>query len=276
MSNWKFALSSADVAPLSSPILLRGSIPENLQKAATLGYDAIEVHTREDVPLDLDAIYRAEDLTGTKICAIITGRLNTEGQCSLIDDRPYVVQAAMEGMNRYIKIAAVLHADLVVGWVRGQIPPNREQGRYLDRLARNLRCLAEAAGEQDVKVNLEVINRYEINTFNTADETVSFLEKYQLENCYVHLDTFHMMIDECDPSAAIRRCAGKLGYIHFADNSRRYPGSGQIVFSDILSALQEIGYEGYLSVECFPHPSPEKAAIAAITHLKSVIRTLPV
>lgn len=270
MSNWKFAVSSADAAPSTAPILLKGSIPENLAKAAALGYDAIEVHTREDIPLDYDAIRRAEETSGISVCAVITGRLNTEGQCSLMDDRPYVVQAAMEGMKRYIQTAAALKADLVIGWVRGQVPPNRDRRPYLDRLARNLRVLSELAGEKSVKLNLEVINRYEINTFNTAEETVSFLSHYQLRNCYVHLDTFHMMIDECDPAGAVRRCAGKLGYMHFADNSRRYPGSGQIDFSGILAALEEIGYQGYLSVECFPYPSPEEAARSALCHLKAL------
>lgn len=270
MGNWKFALSTADDAPSTAPILLRGSIPENLEKAAALGYHAIEVHTREDAPLDLDAIRRAGSATGVAVSAVVTGRLNTEGQCSLMDDRPYVTRAAMEGMERYIQIASSLRADLVLGWVRGQVPRGQDPRPYYDRLARNLGCLAKTAKDQNVKINLEVINRYEINTFNTAEETAAFLENYQLENCYVHLDTFHMMIDECDPVQAVHRCAGKLGYFHVADNSRRYPGSGQIDFSRILSALKEIGYEGYLSVECFPEPTPEEAAGRAISYLRAL------
>lgn len=197
MSIWKFALSSADAAPPTAPILLQGSISENHEKAAALGYDAIEVHTREDVQIDYPSIQRAEDATGVKVAAVITGRLNTEGQCNLMDDRPYVTQSAMDGMKQYIQIAKAVKADLVIGWVRGQIPPHRERQLYFDRLAKNLRILAEMAGEHEVKLNLEVINRYEINTFNTAEETASFIEHYDLRNCYVHLDTFHMMIDEC-------------------------------------------------------------------------------
>lgn len=270
MSIWKFALSTADDAPPTAPILLTGSVPENLEKASTLGYDAIEVHTREDISLDCTAIRRAEESTGVKVCAIVTGRLNTEGQCSLMDDRPYVTRAAMEGMERYIRTAAELQADLIIGWVRGQVPPHRGSRPYFDRLAENLRVLGEKAGERGVRLNLEVINRYEINTFNTAEETMGFLDRYELPNCFVHLDTFHMMIDECDPAAAVRRCAGKLGYVHLADNSRRYPGSGQIDFSKILAALQEIGYNGYLSVECFPYPSSQKAAGAALRYLKDL------
>lgn len=275
MSLWKFAVSSADTAPRTAPILLQGSIPENLACAAALGYDAIEVHTREDAPLDYDAIRRAEDMTGTKVCMIITGRLNTEGQCNLLDDRPYVVQAAMDGMRQYIQTAQKINADLVIGWMRGQIPSHRDATPYWDRLAKNLRTLAETAAESNVKLNLEVINRYEINTFNTAAETAGFIERYNLKNCYVHLDTFHMMIDECDPVAAIHRCAGKLGYVHLADNSRRYPGSGQIDFVKLLQALRDTNYQGYLAVECLPDPDGESAARSAIQHLKALTASLP-
>lgn len=274
MDLWKFAVSSADDAPSTAPILLKGTIPENLAKAASLGYDAIEIHTREDIPLDYAAIHQAEKITGTRVCMVITGRLNTEGMCSLTADEPYIVTAAMAGMRQYIDMAQQLGADIVIGWIKGSVPRGGSRERYLDRLARNLRMLAAYAAERGVKLNLEVINRYEVNIFTTAEETMLFLEKYQLENCYVHLDTFHMGIDECDPVKAIRRCKGKLGYIHLADNSRQYPGSGQFDFERILQTLKEIGYEGYLSVECLPYPTGEEAAASAIRLLRPLAESL--
>ena len=201
---------------------------------------------------------------------VITGRLNTEGMCSLVADEPYIVSATMDGMRQYIDMAQKLGAGIVIGWVKGNVPKGGKREKYLDRLAKNLRVLASYGAERNVKLNLEVINRYEVNIFTTARETMDFLEKYQLDNCYVHLDTFHMGIDECDPVEAIRLCRGKLGYFHLADNSRRYPGSGQFDFSCILNALEEIGYDGYLSVECLPWPTGEEAAQRALMFLKDL------
>lgn len=267
---WKYAVSSADAAPATAPILLHGSVEENLQKAAALGYDAIEVHTREDVPLHYDAIRAAYESSGARVSMVITGRLNTEGKCSLIADEPYITAAAMTGMKQYIDMAQKLEAGIVVGWVKGNVPAGGDRQKYMDRLARNLRILADYGAERGVPLNIEVINRYEVNVFTTAAETVRFLEDYQLENCYAHLDTFHMGIDECDPVEAIRLCKGKLGYFHLADNSRRYPGSGQFDFGKLLKALEEIGYDGYLSVECLPWPSGEEAARKAIAYMKSM------
>ena len=268
MREWRYAVSSARSAPATAPILLQGTIEENLEKAAAMGYNAIEVHTREDVAYDYDALRAAYERTGARVAMVITGRLNTEGMCSLTADEPYVTAAAMEGMRRYIDMARAMSADIVIGWVKGNVPKGGDREQYMDRLAKNLRALAAYGADAGVKLELEVINRYETNIFNTAAETVAFLEKYALDNCYVHLDTFHMGIEETDPVEAIRLCRGRLGYFHLADNTRLYPGSGQFDFKKQLDALEEIGYNGYLSVECLPRPSGEKAACRAIAYMK--------
>lgn len=274
MRNWKFAISSADEAPSTAPILLQGSIEHNLQKAAEFGYDAIEIHTREDVDMDYQVINHASKCYGAQVAMVITGRLNTEGKCSLMADEPYIVAATMDGMRQYIDMAQKLGADLVIGWVKGNIPQGGKREKYMSRLAKNLQILNDYSKERGVKLNIEVINRYEVNVFTTADEIMTFLETYQLDNCYAHLDTFHMGVDECDPVAAIHRCGDRLGYFHLADNSRRYPGSGQFDFRKILQALDDIDYKGYLSVECFPYPNPEIAATRAIAHLKSTLQDM--
>ena len=267
MINWQFALSSADEAALSSPILLRGELGDNLVQAAELGYHALEVHTRETVLWNYTAIEKVMKEHNIKISAIVTGRLNTEGQVNLIDDIPYITQSAVTGMKQYIEMAERFKTDLVVGWIKGKIPTGGNEKKYLDRLAYHLQILNDYAGERGVRLYLEVINRYETNIFNTAEATMEFIETKNLENCFVHLDTFHMGIDETDPIEAIKLCGKKLGYMHFADNTREYPGSGQVDFRKIIQALDEIEYSGYLSVECLPKPDGITAARYAIKNL---------
>jgi sugar phosphate isomerase/epimerase len=271
MKDWKFALSSADEAPLTAPILLRGELRENLIKASELGYHALEVHTRETVLWDYPAIEKVIQEHHIKISAIVTGRLNTEGKVNLIDDVPFITQSAVAGMKQYIDMAERFKTDIVVGWIKGIIPAGGNAKKYLDRLGYHLQILNEYAGERGVRLFLEVINRYETNIFNTAETTMEFIESKKLENCFVHLDTFHMGIEETDPIAAIKLCGKRLGYMHFADNTREYPGRGQIDFRRIIQALDTIGYEGYLSVECLPKPDGTTAAQYAIKNLMECI-----
>lgn len=274
MKTWKYAVSTADEAPITAPIPLKGSICDTLVKASELGYDAIEVHTRPDAAIDYEAVQRAMEKTGVRIAAIITGRLNTEGMCSLIDDRPYVVDAAMKGMRQYVDMAAQLDSAIVLGWAKGNIPPGGDRKRYLDRLAVQLRILACYAAERHVKIMVEVINRYEVNIFRTATETLDFINSYDIDNLYIHLDSFHMGIEETDPVNAIKQCGKRLGYFHLADNTRMYPGSGQFDFTKLLRALKDIGYDGYLSVECLPLPNGEQAGVKALAYMKQIEQQL--
>ena len=95
MRKWKLGVSAAEFAAPSAPLPLRGPVTDCLRTAAKLGYDAIEVHTRENADLDLPAIQQAMEETGVRIAQIVTGKLCTEGGCSLIDDRPYAESACV-------------------------------------------------------------------------------------------------------------------------------------------------------------------------------------
>lgn len=268
--SWKYSLSTADEAPPTAPILLTGNINDNLIQASKLGYNAIEIHTRPDENFDYYSIREEMNKHDIQISAIITGRLNTEGQCNLIDDRPYIIESAMQGMYQYIDMAAKLNTDIVLGWAKGNIPHDKNRNKYLQRLAHNLSKLADYAAERKVKIHAEVINHYEVNIFTTAKETMDFIKQWHLQNIYVHLDTFHMNIEETDPIKAIQYCKKHLGYFHLADNTRSYPGSGQIPFPHILKTLKNIGYDGYLSVECLPGNNRQQTAKLALDYLKSI------
>lgn len=270
LNQWKMACSTADEAPLTAPIVFRGDVCANLKRAARMGYDAIELHTRETVELDYDSIRRTTAECGAKVGMVITGRLFTEGKCNLMDDIPYVTEAAIVGLKKYVDMAALLEADLVIGWVKGNIPPGGPRRKYLDRLAGNLRIIADYGQQKNVRLNLEVINHYEVNVFTTCREIVTFLDTYAIDNCFIHLDTYHMNIEENDPYDAIRLAGKRLGYFHVADNSRQYPGSGQLNFQKTLNALEEAGYDGTISVECYPYPSEDEAAFKAIQFMKSI------
>ena len=266
---WKYSISYADEAPVTAPIPLCGPIAEAMKQAAGYGYNAIEIHAREDAPLDLQEIMKASKEYGISISALVTGRLFTQGKCSLLDDAVYASERAMEGLRNYVLLAEQLHTDIVIGWAKGNVPIGGERPYYLRRLSDALGKLGKFGAEHNVRILLEVINRYEVNIFTTAAETRAFIVENKLDNCWVHLDTFHMGIDELNPYEAIRDTGSLLGYFHVADNSRHYPGSGQFDFPKILKTLEGVGYHGYINVECFPWPDREMAARRSLEHLKA-------
>lgn len=107
---------------------------------------------------------------------------------------------------------------------------------------------AKAAG---VSLNLELVNRFESNLLNTTAQGLAFIRDTGSDNVFLHLDTFHMNVEEPDPARAIRMAGSKLGYFHVGESNRGYLGSGTNDFTAIFDALVEIGYDDYITFESF-------------------------
>lgn len=274
IKKWKYAISFAEEAPMTAPLPLVGDLYENMQIAHELGYQALEFHTREFYEFDYERIENARRNGIGDICMIVTGRLYTQGHHGLLDKDENSVEQCIEGLKTYIDKAAILKAGIVIGWVKGVVAPNDSKEEALKLLGERMVILDRYAALKGVDIHLEVINRYETNIFNTAAETLAFIEHYDLDHCYVHLDTFHMNIEESNPYDAIRLCGKQLGYFHIADNNRHYPGSGQINFCKILESLLDIGYDKWITLECQPIPDRYTAATRGIAHIKDCEKKL--
>ncbi len=271
MKQYKFGISSADKAPFTAPILLCGDICDNLIKAKHLGYDAIEVHTRNDVSWNIKDILDVSTRYDVAISMLITGRLATEQNLSLISDDQSVCERAIMGLKDYVDLAqSVNSSGIVVGWARGNIPDTNEKDYYLQMLAENLKQVCIYAMKKNIAVCIEIINRYEINTLNTTSDGIYLIERYDIPNLFLHLDTFHMNIEESDMISTLRLSAPYLGYLHLASNTRSFPTSGQIDFGKILRTLEDINYKGYATVECIPQISRLETAMSALGYLKSL------
>ena len=114
-----------------------------------------------------------------------------------------------------------------------------------------LKGLARRASDAGVTLGLEVVNRYETNLLNTAAEALEFMREIDEPNVGVHLDTYHMNIEENDMSSPIRLCGKHLVYAHVGENHRGYLGSGNVDFATFFRALAEIGYDGPITFESF-------------------------
>lgn len=114
-----------------------------------------------------------------------------------------------------------------------------------------LKRLTREAAQRGVTLGLEVVNRYETNLLNTADQALAMIEEIGEPGIGVHLDTYHMNIEEDDMSGPVRRCGDKLVYVHVGESHRGYLGSGSVDFTTFFKALAEIGYAGPITFESF-------------------------
>jgi D-psicose/D-tagatose/L-ribulose 3-epimerase len=71
------------------------------------------------------------------------------------------------------------------------------------------------------------------------------------DNVRLHLDTFHMNIEETDPLAGIEQALPHLAYFELDQNHRGRPDRGAIDFTPLLAALFRANYPGLIGVEAF-------------------------
>lgn len=265
-----FGFSTASKFVDGAPILICGDIASNLRKARELGYDGIEIHMRETEPVDIDYILEVCNKEDAKIASLVTGKLYNHTGIGIADPDESKASTVMEGLKRYVDLASLLKTDIVFGLIRGRVEQYPSKEQFYVSLGKKVKELDNYAGKKNVRILIEGINRYETNSLNSGQEIFDFIKKYNLENSYVHLDTFHMNIEEADMLKTIRYCKDKLGYVHIADNTRLYPGAGSLDFKAIIKTLQEIDYDGFVNVECHPLPDGITAAQEA---MKTIIMT---
>jgi D-psicose/D-tagatose/L-ribulose 3-epimerase len=111
--------------------------------------------------------------------------------------------------------------------------------------------LAERGKLLGVRLGIEVVNRYESNLINTARQAVAYLEEVRTDNVYVHLDTYHMNIEEPDMFSPVLVAGSRLGYVHIGESHRGYLGSGTVDFDSFFRALAHISFDGPVVFESF-------------------------
>jgi D-psicose/D-tagatose/L-ribulose 3-epimerase len=143
-----------------------------------------------------------------------------------------------------------------------------ERARDTDLLVENLSALAEFAGDHGVILCIEPLNRFETSFFNLAEQVIPVVDRVGHPNCRVMLDTFHMNIEEKSLGAAIRSVGPRLKHLHACENDRGAPGSGNVTWQEVGSALRDIHYDGPVVIESFT------AKVKSIARAAAIWRTL--
>jgi D-psicose/D-tagatose/L-ribulose 3-epimerase len=124
--------------------------------------------------------------------------------------------------------------------------------------------VAEYAGQTDVTLGIECLNRFECYLLNTHADSARFVNNVGHPHCRVMYDTFHAHIEEKDIPDSLRACADLLCHVHISENDRSTPGQGSVRWQETFDTLREIGYDGWLMIEAFGLALPELVAATKI------------
>jgi D-psicose/D-tagatose/L-ribulose 3-epimerase len=115
----------------------------------------------------------------------------------------------------------------------------------------SLARLADKAAGDGITLGLEVVNRYESNVLNTTEQALALIDEIGADNVVVHLDTYHMNIEEPGFAVPVEQAGARLGYVHVGESHRGHLGTGTVDFPAFFAALDRAGYDGVITFESF-------------------------
>ncbi|MEZ6096845.1 MAG: sugar phosphate isomerase/epimerase family protein [Pirellulaceae bacterium] len=241
--------------------LNEGILPQ-LEMIKKIGYDGVEV------PLfnyDLDYVAWGNRLRDLGLeCTAVTVRT--------ADDNPISNDEAIreEGVimnRRAVDCCQAMGATHLAGPFHSALGEFSGNGPTADEWkwgVESMRKVAEHAGEAGVTLVIEALNRFECYLLNTHSDSARFAREVGHSHCRIMYDTFHANIEEKSIADAIRAGGDMIAHVHISENDRSTPGAGNVRWDENFKTLNEIKYDGWMTVEAFGLAMPELAAATKI------------
>jgi D-psicose/D-tagatose/L-ribulose 3-epimerase len=216
---------------------------------AEAGYNLLELPLLDPYSFDVAAAKKSLAPFNLQISSSMGHSLDSD----ISSEDPDAVKAGEAKLNKILEILHELESNYLAGVIYSALnkymQPATQKGRQNSMDV--LRRVAERAQSLGIGLGLEVVNRYETNIMNTARQGLAYVRELDHDNVGIHLDTYHMNIEESDMVQPVLDCGDKLVYVHIGESHRGYLGSGTVDFDNFFKALDRIGYKGPITFESF-------------------------
>jgi sugar phosphate isomerase/epimerase len=253
------------------PFVYWDDLAAGCREAAARGFDAVEVFPPSADAVNADELRSLLDDNGLSLAAVGTGAGWVKHKLSLTSADEATREKAIAFVRSIMDLAAKFEAPAIIGSMQGKWEGAVTKPVALRYLGNALFKLDDHARDIGTTLLYEPLNRYETNLINTLGDAVQVISGIGADNVKILADLYHMNIEETNIPDAIRNAGSRIGHVHFADSNRRAAGLGHTDFLPIVSALVEIGYEGYLSAEVLPLPDPDTAARQTIATFRQIV-----
>lgn len=230
-----------------------------LPEAAEYGLEVVEVPVLTPDAIDVEHSVKLAKQTGVALTASLC--LPVQDVAALYPER------GEKFLMRALDCAHALGSNILsgvtysaLGWKSGKPPTEAEYAN----VAKALKPVARKAREYGMKLGLEPCNRYETHLINTADQARHVMEHIGEPNVIIHLDTYHVNIEEKGFATAFRNAGKHCTYVHLSESDRGVPGTGNVDFDACFRGMAEVGFQGDLVVESFIALPPEIAAALCV------------
>jgi len=229
------------------------------------GFETVEIPVESPEHIDPAKVKAAADKAGLAIgtiCACMGPGRDLRGS---EEDQ----KTGSDYVHALIDQAVELGCPRVVGPIYSVVGlkgphTDEEKKRDFELVVKNLGPLARHAQEKGITLCIEPLNRFETDFLNTCDQALRLVKAVKNPAVKIHLDTFHMNIEEKNQADAIRKAGPLLAHFHSCGCDRGTPGGDHIDWKEIVKALKEINYQGDIVIESFTTDVKVIAAAAAI------------
>ncbi len=221
-----------------------------IDKVKALGLDFIEIPLMCLDTFDADAVRGRLEKVGLEAVTSTVLLKDTD----ITSDDPAMRARGVAYLEDCVRATHAIGARSFSGVIYSQhvkALPQRPDEKLWHYSADSLRPIARLAARLGVEIGLEPVNRYETCLVNTCEQALRLKEMIGEENVRVHLDTYHMNVEEKSYYDATVRAGKDLIHYHLCENDRGIPGTGLVRWDEIFRALAEIEYTGYAALESF-------------------------
>lgn len=222
-----------------------------IEKTANAGFDLIEILLPTSMEFNSkDVKQQLKDNNLDVVCS-----LNLPKEAHIA----FYPEVAEKLIKQAIDKTSELETDFLGGVLHGGIgvfsgnPLNEYESETIVEVWSKIADYAKGKG---VNIGIEPINRYESYVCNTAENVLNLINKTNKDNLFLHLDTFHMNIEENNFYNPIILAEKKLKHVHITESHRGMLGEGTVNWAELFNALKEINFEGNLVLENFSSSIP--------------------
>jgi sugar phosphate isomerase/epimerase len=248
-------------------------ILEKWEFAASAGFDGIELRGTDDWRGRLDDLRaaREEGVVFSSVCLIsdrFIGDLDAGRRREAVEHMKHLLSGIAElgGTGAVTPAAFGLASKRLPPF---EVPRTEEDDRRV--LLEALEELGEHAESEGTLVLLEPLNRYEDHMLNRVEQAVELCNTVGRPSVKVMGDLFHMNIEEDDLHETIRQADSRIAHVHLADSNRLQPGAGHTDFAGVFGALRDVGFEGYMAMECGIRGDASEVLPEVVRYLRSRI-----
>jgi D-psicose/D-tagatose/L-ribulose 3-epimerase len=234
-------------------------------KVKSMGFDSLEVAVENPDLIDPKAVRSALDRNG--LSGIVCGAFGPDRNISSSNHQ--FVSNAKAYIRWLIDAAVVVGSPVICGPMysavgKEHIEDDAARRAEWDRGVAGVREMAVYAADRGVQLAMEPLNRFETDMINIAAQGLEFADQVGMPNVGLHLDTFHMHLEEHSSADAIRKAGKRIFHFHACENDRGVPGTGQVHWQEVAAALKEVRYDGAVVIESFTAQVKEIARAVCI------------